>query len=58
MKPFDIAVLVAGSFGSAIAIHIARQSHQVVLWGRNKEQLEQMDLKRENPIFLPGIKFP
>lgn len=58
MKPFDIAILGAGSFGSAIAIHIARASHRVVLWGRNKEQLDKMILDNENSHYLPGVKFP
>lgn len=58
MKPFDVAILGAGSFGSAIAIHIANASNKVVLWGRNKEQLKQMTEKRENTQYLPDIKFP
>lgn len=58
MKPFDVAVIGAGSFGTAIAIHIAKAPHKVVLWGRNTTQLEQMHLQRENTDYLPGAIFP
>lgn len=58
MKPFDIAIIGAGSFGTAIAIHLAQQEHNILLWGRNPEHVEQMASLRQNARYLPGIVFP
>ncbi len=55
---FDIAILGAGSFGTAVAVHLARQNHKVILWGRNKSQINQMTSKHENSLYLPDIKLP
>ena len=53
-----IAVLGAGSWGTALAIQIARAGHGVCLWGRDPEQLAAMAKNRENTRFLPGASFP
>lgn len=58
MKPFDIAVLGAGSFGTAIATHLARLNHHVVLWGRDPKQIEQMAKSHQNDRYLPEISLP
>ena len=55
---FDIAILGAGSFGTAVAVHIARQNHKIVLWGRDQNQTSQMASTRENSIYLPNIQLP
>ncbi len=51
-------VLGAGSWGSALAIHLARLEHQVVLWGHDVSHVQAMENKRENEHFLPGFSFP
>lgn len=51
-------ILGAGSWGSAIALHLARMSHDVVLWGRDAEQIKHMQETRENTRYLPGARFP
>jgi glycerol-3-phosphate dehydrogenase (NAD(P)+) len=56
MQP--IAVLGAGSWGTALAIHLAKNSHAVNLWGHNPRQMEQLQIDRENKKYLPGIPFP
>ncbi len=54
----SIAVLGAGSWGTALAILLARQGRPVTLWARNHQQLTTMAEQRCNPRFLPGIEFP
>lgn len=53
-----IAVLGAGSWGTALAIHLSRAGHDVLLWGNEPEQIEQLIEQRSNQQFLPGITFP
>lgn len=53
-----IAVVGAGSWGSALAIQAARNGHRVRLWGRDPAQLEDMAARRENRRYLPGIELP
>jgi glycerol-3-phosphate dehydrogenase (NAD(P)+) len=54
----SIAVLGAGSWGTALAIHLARSGNTVTLWGNEPEHIEQLKLDRKNQQFLPDIKFP
>lgn len=56
LKP--ILVLGAGSWGTAVAIHIATLGHDVILWGRDQEQVNDMRETRENRKYLPEISFP
>ncbi|MBP7569594.1 MAG: NAD(P)-dependent glycerol-3-phosphate dehydrogenase [Acidobacteria bacterium] len=56
MKP--IGILGAGSWGTALAVHLARTGHQVRLWAREAEIVEQLRDRRENETFLPGIAVP
>lgn len=53
-----IAVLGAGSWGTALAVQLARVGRPVVLWGRDKDALEQMAKARVNERYLPGVTFP
>jgi len=50
-----IAVLGAGSWGTALAVHCARIGRPVVLWGRDGELMTAMVRTRVNPTYLPGI---
>lgn len=52
-----IAVVGAGAWGSAIAIHMAHQ-HEVVLWARDPAQADRLAIDRENKRYLPGLVFP
>ena len=56
MKP--IAVIGAGSWGTALALRFARGGHEVRLWGRDPAQLEQMAASRVNNRYLPDADFP
>ena len=52
-----IAVLGAGAWGTAVAIHAARQ-HEVSLWVRQPEDARAMQTERCNARYLPGVPFP
>jgi glycerol-3-phosphate dehydrogenase (NAD(P)+) len=54
----SIAVLGAGSYGTALAIHMARMGSRVWLWGRNRTDLDRLAADRENKEYLPGARFP
>ncbi len=53
-----VAVLGAGSWGTALAALIARHGHRVVLWGRDGATIAAIDGRHENPRYLPGIALP
>ena len=53
-----VAVLGAGSWGTALAALMARHGHSVVLWGRDAQAVDAIDRKHENPRYLPGIALP
>ena len=55
--PPSIAVLGAGSWGTALAILLSRNGAEVRLWGLPHE-VEALIRDRENKQFLPGIEFP
>jgi glycerol-3-phosphate dehydrogenase (NAD(P)+) len=54
----SVAVLGAGSFGTALAIHLAQRGLVTTLWGRKAEAVIEMAAERENAVYLPGCKFP
>ncbi|HEY8549443.1 MAG TPA: NAD(P)H-dependent glycerol-3-phosphate dehydrogenase [Vicinamibacterales bacterium] len=51
-----IAILGAGSWGTALAVHLARTGHEVRLWGRDPQLIETLARDRENVSYLPGVK--
>jgi glycerol-3-phosphate dehydrogenase (NAD(P)+) len=53
-----IAVLGAGSWGTALAIQLARSGRATRLWGRDGAQLRAMSQERRNARYLPGATFP
>ncbi len=55
LEPLKIAVIGAGAWGSALANLTARRGHETVLWGRNKQVVEAINSRHENPAYLPGI---
>lgn len=54
----SMTVIGAGSYGTALAITLARNGHSVVLWGHNPEQIQKMQRDRCNQAFLPDVTFP
>ena len=53
-----IAVLGSGSWGTALAVHLARTGHDVRLWARDHALASTMTSVRENAAYLPGIALP
>ena len=53
-----VAVLGAGSWGTALAIHLAGAGGSPRLWGRDRALIERIGAARENPRYLPGLAVP
>lgn len=53
-----ISVLGAGSWGTALAIILSNNGHDVTLWEYKKEYVKGLIKHHENKIFLPGISIP
>ena len=51
-----IAVFGAGSWGTALAIQLARNGIEVNLWGHEPSHIENLVSQGENQAYLPGIK--
>jgi len=56
-QPTKITVLGAGAWGTAVAIALAAR-HDVLLWGRNPQQMLDTDAARDNVAYLPGHRLP
>jgi glycerol-3-phosphate dehydrogenase (NAD(P)+) len=54
----DIAVLGAGAWGSALALHLARLGGNVRLWGFDKNEIDAINRDRQNKQYLPDAPFP
>ena len=50
-----IAVLGAGSWGTALSVHLARLGHDVRLWGRDAALVDRLTTSRVNADYLPGV---
>ena len=53
-----ICVLGAGSWGTALAVHLANLGFPVWLWGRPEDGIDLIKSQRVNYRFLPGIEIP
>jgi glycerol-3-phosphate dehydrogenase (NAD(P)+) len=53
-----MTVIGAGSWGTALAIQLAREGHPTQLWGRDGAQLDAMRRARRNVRYLPDAEFP
>lgn len=53
-----VAVFGVGSWGTALALLLARNGHTVRLWGHDPEEVAPLGQDRENRRYLPGIHFP
>ena len=54
----SMTVIGAGSYGTALAITLARNGHTVVLWGHNPAQIQTLQQDRCNQAFLPDVPYP
>jgi glycerol-3-phosphate dehydrogenase (NAD(P)+) len=53
-----VAVVGGGSWGTALALLIARKGFPVTQWARDKNLIGEIGERRENPIYLPGFRYP
>lgn len=53
-----VAVLGAGSWGTALAILLSQRGQSIRLWGRNPERIAEMSQQRINTRYLPQCPFP
>ena len=54
----EIAVIGAGSWGTALAIQLGRAGQRPTLWGREPEVIAALKANRCNSVFLPEIPLP
>lgn len=54
----QIAIMGAGSWGTALAVTLVGNGHHVSMWDINQEHLKDMENNRENKRFLPGVPLP
>jgi glycerol-3-phosphate dehydrogenase (NAD(P)+) len=53
-----IAIVGAGSWGTALAVHLARGGERVTLWARSAEVVETIRARRRNPWYLSDVELP
>ena len=53
-----VSVLGAGSWGTALAIVLCENGHDVTIWSIDKREVEMIDEKREQVDKLPGVMIP
>ena len=52
-----VAIVGGGAWGTALALTAARAGHEARLWARDMETVRAILERRENPRYLPGIRF-
>lgn len=59
MSPIHrIGVVGAGAWGTALAKHLAEKGLETRLWAYEREVVDAVNKKHENPVFLPGASLP
>ena len=53
-----IAILGAGGWGTALAVHLVRTGHDAWLWGRDPTLIADLLARRANAVYLPDVTFP
>ena len=54
----SVAVLGAGGWGTALAVHLARVGNDACLWGRDAALVADLRARRVNDVYLPHVTFP
>ncbi|WP_375751692.1 NAD(P)H-dependent glycerol-3-phosphate dehydrogenase [Vibrio sp. HN007] len=57
-KEIEMTVIGAGSYGTSLAISLARNGTNVVIWGHEEDHMARLESARCNEEFLPGVDFP
>jgi glycerol-3-phosphate dehydrogenase (NAD(P)+) len=53
-----VTVLGAGSWGTALAVHLGRVGHDVRLWARDQALVDDIAKRRANAVYLPDVDLP
>lgn len=53
-----VTVIGSGSWGTALAVMLAEHGHEVLIWSRRQDAVEELLQKRTNEKYLPGVKIP
>lgn len=53
-----VTIVGTGSWGTTLAIILARHGLEVTLWARTEKEARELDTRRANEVFLPGVQFP
>ena len=56
--PGEVAILGAGSWGTAFAVHLARIGHTVRIWSIEAPIIAEMRERRANAVYLPDVALP
>ncbi len=51
-----IGIIGGGAWGTALALVARRAGHEALIWAREPDVVEVINIRHENPRFLPGIK--
>ena len=51
-----IGIIGAGSWGTALAVNLARNNHEVVIWSIMEDEIKMLEEHREHVDKLPGVK--
>jgi glycerol-3-phosphate dehydrogenase (NAD(P)+) len=54
----NIAVIGAGSWGTTLAVLLADKGYDITLWVYEPDLVREIETKRENSLFLPGVPIP
>jgi glycerol-3-phosphate dehydrogenase (NAD(P)+) len=57
-KKERVAVIGAGSWGTALAMVLADNGHETRVWGHNSSRVDEINQHHTNEKYLPGIKIP
>jgi len=55
MSVKNVAVIGGGSFGTVMANIIAHNGHRTQLWMRDADQVESINITRQNSVYMPGL---
>lgn len=58
MPTADLTLFGTGSWGTALAVHLAQNDRRVLLWGRRPDAIAAMQRTRHNPAYLPNVALP
>ena len=53
-----VTVIGSGSWGTALAVMLAKNDHDVMIWSRRQDAVDELLVDRKNERYLPGIVIP